>query len=85
MFSIIIDKMKFKILFETTVEVNTDDYDEGLLLAKAEADGISRVLMANTNYNKFRVKSVHADLSDQMRVLKETAEDMHEALKNMDK
>ena len=77
--------MKYKILFETIVEVPADDYDEGLLLAKAEADGISRVLMANTNYNTFKVKSIHIDLSDRMRVLKETAEDMFEALKNMDK
>jgi len=77
--------MKFKITFETTVEVLSDDYDEGERLAKAEADGMSRVLFANTNYNKFKVKSVNIDLNDRIIEMKQTADDMITALKNIDK
>jgi len=77
--------MKFKITFETTVEVLSDDYDEGERLAKAEADGMSRVLFANTNYNKFKVKSVNIDLDDRIIEMKQTADDMITALKNIDK
>jgi len=77
--------MKYKILFETFVEIEADDYDEGELLAKAEADGMSRVLFANTNYNKFKVKSVNIDLNDRIIEMKQTADDMITALKNIDK
>ena len=75
--------MKFKVNFEVIIDVNTDDYDDGLRLAKAEAEGMSRVLMANTNYPKFRVKNVHADLSEQIEELKKSADDMFEAIKNI--
>ena len=77
--------MKFKVLFETEITVNSDDYDEGERLAKAEADGMSRVLFANTNYNKFKVKSVNIDLNDRIIEMKQTADDMIIALKNIDK
>ena len=77
--------MKFKIHFEVVVDVNSDDYDDGLLLAKAEAEGMSRVLMANSNYPKFKIKGVHADLSEQIAALKNNTADMFEALKSINK
>jgi len=77
--------IKYNILFQVGIEVNTDDYDEGERLAKAEADGMSRVLFANTNYNKFKVKSVNIDLNDRIIEMKQTADDMITALKNIDK
>ncbi len=72
--------MKFKVNFEVVLDVNSDDYDDGLLLAKAEAEGMSRVLMANTNYPKFKIKGVHADLSEQLAELKKNTDDMFEAI-----
>ena len=77
--------MKFKVNFEVVVDVNSDDYDDGRRLALAEAEGMSRVMMANTNYPKFKIKGVNADLTEQMKVLKQTTDDMFEALKNIER
>jgi len=53
--------MKYIIVFETEIEIETDDIEDGIRLAKAEADGMSRVLWANTNYKKFKFKDVRVD------------------------
>jgi len=76
--------MKYIIVFETEIEIETDDIENGIRLAKAEADGMSRALWANTNYPRFKVKDVRVDYEFKKRIkqLKLSAKDMLEALKN---
>jgi len=76
--------MKYIIVFEVDSGVETENIDDGIQLAKLEADAISRVLFANTNYNKFKFKDVRVDYEFKKRTkqLKLSAKDMLEALKN---
>lgn len=76
--------MKYIIVFEVDSGVETENIDDGIQLAKLEADAISRVLFANTNYNKFKFKDVRVDYEFKKRIkqLKLSAKDMMEALKN---
>jgi len=76
--------MKYIIVFEVESGIETDNIEDGIRLAKAEADGMSRVLWANTNYKKFKVKDVRVDYEFKKRIkqLKLSAKDMLKALKN---
>jgi len=76
--------MKYIIVFEVDSGVETENIEDGIQLAKLEADGMSRVLWANTNYKKFKVKDVRVDYEFKKRIkqLKLSAKDMLEALKN---
>jgi len=76
--------MKYIIVFEVDSGVETENIEDGIQLAKLEADGMSRVLWANTNYKKFKVKDVRVDYEFKKRIkqLKLSAKDILEALKN---
>ena len=76
--------IKYKILFETKIDVESDDYDDGLRLAKAEADRLLQAIKMHTKY-KYKIRSINPDLSEQMIKLKTSADEMIEALKNLDK
>jgi len=76
--------MKYIIVFETEIEIETDDIENGIRLAKAEADGMSRVLWANTNYPRFKVKDVRVDyeLDKKIMELRKNSDELIEIIKN---
>jgi len=76
--------MKYIIVFETEIEIETDDIENGIRLAKAEADGMSRVLWANTNYPRFKVKDVRVDYEFDKKImeLRKNSDELIEIIKN---
>jgi len=76
--------MKYIIVFETEIEIETDDIENGIRLAKAEADGMSRILWANTNYPRFKVKDVRVDyeLDKKIMELRKNSDELIEIIKN---
>ena len=60
--------MKYKILFEVEIENDAEDIKDDIRIVKMEAEGMSRVLWANTNYPAFKVRDVIPDYEFNKRI-----------------